>query len=103
MQIQTDSTRITRIVLPLDGRPLQLLRFVRAFRAANDYAPNLRDIAKHLGTSTSVVNYHITRLERDGWLRVPRDENGAMLAHTLKLTVKANMLLNQLERETGHV
>ena len=88
---------------PLDERPLQLLRFVRTFRAANDYAPNLRDIATHLGTSTSVVNYHITRLERDGWLHVPRDENGAMLAHTLKLTGKAYALLNQLERETAYV
>ena len=87
----------------LSERPLQLLQFVRAFRAANDYAPSVRDIAKHLGlNSTSVTNYHIKRLERAGLLHVPRDENGAMLAHTLKLTAEANALLNALEME-NHV
>ena len=84
----------------LDDRDRALLTFVREFRAANDYAPSMRAMAEHLRTSTSIINYRIRRLEQRGALHVPRDEYGAMLAHTLKLTAHAYGLLNAREPQT---
>ena len=87
----------------LDDRDRALLTFVRAFRAEFDYAPSMRQMAQHLDTSTSIINYRIRRLEKRALLIVPRDEYGAMVAHTLKLTSAAHALLNAAQTENAHV
>lgn len=88
---------------PFSDRERALLIYIRAFRTAHDYAPSMRQMAQHLDTSTSVVNYHIKRLETRGLLRVPRDEFGAMLAHTVNLTDQAHALLNvRAQTEVSH-
>ena len=88
---------------PLSDREHALLTYIRAFRSAHDYAPGMRQMALQLGTSTSMINYHIKRLETRGLLHVPRDEYGAMLAHTVNLTNKAHALLNvHAQMEVSH-
>lgn len=88
---------------PLSDRERALLTYIRAFRVAHDYAPGMRQMAQHLDTSTSIINYHIKRLETRGLLRVPRDEYGAMLAHTVNLTDNAHALLNvRAQTEVAH-
>jgi SOS-response transcriptional repressor LexA len=44
-----------------------ILRFIGSFSLANGVAPSYREIGNHVGiSSTSVVNYHVTRLEKKG-------------------------------------
>lgn len=65
----------------LSARRVELLDFIEDFWEGQGYGPTVRDIKRGLGwSSTSVVYYHINRLEGLGALR--RDENKA---RTLRL------------------
>lgn len=45
----------------------EILSFIKAFRAANDYPPSIREIGAATNlASTSTVHHHLTELERDG-------------------------------------
>lgn len=51
------------------------------------YAPTLRVLGRMVGIrSTSSVSWHIIHLSEAGYLITPTDSQGAMLAHTMKLT-----------------
>ena len=52
-------------------RYLEYLDFILEFWKIYRYSPSIRDIMEHFHTSTSVVHYHLSRLEVDG-LIMPR-------------------------------
>jgi len=55
---------------PLHERPRAVLDFIRGFVRRNRVAPSMREIMAGCNLSTtSVVNYYLERLERDGYLR----------------------------------
>ncbi len=59
----------------------RILECIRDFIWERGYPPTVRDIARELGiSSTSVVDYHLRRLERAGWIeRDPRSSRGIRL------------------------
>jgi repressor LexA len=58
----------------LSVRQQQMLQFIREFLHRHGYPPSIRDIAQAVGiSSTSVVDYNLRVLERDGYIRRARD------------------------------
>ncbi len=58
----------------LSGRQRQMLAFIREFVDEHGYPPSIRDIGAAVGiSSTSVVDYNLRVLEREGHLRRTRD------------------------------
>lgn len=54
----------------LSSKQKQMLAFLRKFREDKDYPPTVRDILKGCGiSSTSVVDYNLKILEREGHIR----------------------------------
>jgi len=52
----------------------QILAFLRRFREEKDYPPTIRDIVKACGiSSTSVVDYNLKILEKEGHIRRDRE------------------------------
>ncbi len=50
----------------LTGKQLQVLRFIRKYRAEHAISPTLEEIAKDFGVSKITVHEHLTHLERKG-------------------------------------
>ena len=48
----------------------QLLNHIKNYIRANGLPPTRRDLAAVMGTSTSVITYHLAALERDGFVTV---------------------------------
>ncbi|MBN1429838.1 MAG: repressor LexA [Anaerolineae bacterium] len=69
----------------LSGRQQAILEFITGFLEENGYPPTIREIGKACGiTSTSVVNYNLNKLERDGHLSRDREvSRGLRLADAL--------------------
>ena len=58
----------------LSSKQKQILAFLRKFREDKDYPPTVRDILKGCGiSSTSVVDYNLKILEREGHIRRDRE------------------------------
>jgi repressor LexA len=58
----------------LSARQQQMVQFIREFVHRHGYPPSIRDIATAVGiSSTSVVDYNLRVLEREGYLRRTRD------------------------------
>lgn len=58
----------------LSPKQKQILAFLRRFREAKDYPPTIRDIVKACGiSSTSVVDYNLKILEKEGHIRRDRE------------------------------
>lgn len=58
----------------LSGRQQAMLDFISNFIDKNGYPPTIREIGKACGiSSTSVVNYNLNKLERDGLLARDRE------------------------------
>lgn len=58
----------------LSSKQKQILAFLRRFREDKDYPPTIRDILKGCGiSSTSVVDYNLKILEREGHIRRDRE------------------------------
>jgi len=58
----------------LSSRQRRILAFLRKFREEKDYPPTIRDIVKGCGiSSTSVVDYNLKVLEREGHIRRDRE------------------------------
>ncbi len=58
----------------LSARQRQILDFINEFLDEHGYPPTVRDIGRAVGiTSTSVVDYNLRVLEREGFLRRTRD------------------------------
>jgi repressor LexA len=65
----------------LEDQQQRILECIRDFIQERGYPPTVRDIARELGiSSTSVVDYHLKRLEQAGWIeRDPRSSRGIRL------------------------
>jgi len=65
----------------LEGHQQRILECIREFIHERGYPPTVRDLARELGiSSTSVVDYHLRRLEQAGWIaRDPRFSRGIRL------------------------
>src|SRR4030042_2832863 len=58
----------------LSSKQQQILAFMRRFREEKDYPPTVRDILRACGiSSTSVVDYNLKILEREGFIRRDRE------------------------------
>jgi repressor LexA len=58
----------------LSSKQKQILAFLRRFREEKDYPPTVRDILRGCGiSSTSVVDYNLKILEREGYIRRDRE------------------------------
>jgi len=58
----------------LSSRQRRIMAFLRRFREEKDYPPTIRDILKGCGiSSTSVVDYNLKVLEREGLIRRDRE------------------------------
>src|SRR5438128_8428945 len=58
----------------LSERQRQMLVFIREFVEHHGYPPSIREIGDRVGiSSTSVVDYNLRVLERDGYLRRDRE------------------------------
>ena len=58
----------------LSDKQRRIIAFLRKFRDEKDYPPTIRDILKGCGiSSTSVVDYNLKILEREGYIRRDRE------------------------------
>lgn len=58
----------------LSGRQQAMLEFIKGFMEESGYPPTIREIGKACGiSSTSVVNYNLNKLEREGHLARDRE------------------------------
>lgn len=58
----------------LSTKQKRIMAFLRRFREERDYPPTIRDIVKGCGiSSTSVVDYNLKILEREGYIRRDRE------------------------------
>ena len=58
----------------LSQKQKRILAFLRRFREERDYPPTIRDILRGCGiSSTSVVDYNLKVLEREGYIRRDRE------------------------------
>ncbi|MEE8598745.1 MAG: hypothetical protein V3S69_04425 [Dehalococcoidales bacterium] len=54
----------------LSSKQQHIIDFIRSFLVDRGYPPSIRDILGGCGlSSTSVVNYNLTILEREGYIR----------------------------------
>jgi repressor LexA len=61
-------------VKQLSSKQKRMLSFLRRFRDERDYPPTVRDILKGCGiSSTSVVDYNLKILEREGYIKRDRE------------------------------
>ena len=79
----------------LSSKQQQILAFLRRFREGKDYPPTVRDILKACGiSSTSVVDYNLRILEREGYIRRDREVSRGieMLDKTQRRIVRVPLL-----------
>jgi len=63
----------------LSSKQKRILAFLRRFREEKDYPPTVRDILKGCNiSSTSVVDYNLKILEREGYIRRDREVSRAI-------------------------
>ena len=59
--------------MALSVRQEHMLKFIREFSLRNGYPPTIREIGREVGiTSTSVVNYNLDKLEKEGLIEPDR-------------------------------
>lgn len=84
---------------PLSKRQQNILRFISTYRAEFDRPPTIREIGKSVNiSSTSVVNYNLTRLEDLGYLN--RD---AEVSRGISFTDKALDFLGAMAEKANDV
>lgn len=67
-------------MIELTVRQQKVLDFITRYVRTHGYAPTLRDIAAHLGvTSTFGVNRHLDALEKKGWITKSGTSRGIVL------------------------
>ena len=79
----------------LSSKQQQILAFLRRFREEKDYPPTVRDILRACGiSSTSVVDYNLRILEREGYIRRDREVSRGieMLDKTQRRIVRVPLL-----------
>src|SRR5512139_3583331 len=75
----------------LSAKQENILKFIRDFATAHGYPPTIREIGHSVGiSSTSVVNYNLLKLEKEGLLeRNPTISRGLRLAGLAQTIVQA--------------
>jgi repressor LexA len=75
----------------LSDRQKGIIDFIRSFQRDNGYPPTIRQIGEAVGiSSTSVVNYNLNKLEKDGYLaRDLRVSRGLRLVETVEAAALA--------------
>ena len=77
---------------PLSDRQQKMLGFINEYVTQNSRPPTIREIGKAVGiSSTSVVNYNLTRLKERGYL-----EREAEVSRGLKLTRQASAVVGRV-------
>lgn len=77
----------------LTKKQAEVLRFVREYVAAHDYAPSYREIARGLGVSSpATVFEHIQSLKGKGYLDAERAARSVELSQKVALLAKAVLL-----------
>jgi SOS-response transcriptional repressor LexA len=65
---------------PLTARQLEVLDFIRAYRATNGYSPTMREIRDHFGwTSYGTVARHVVLLLKKGALSQDRNQKRGLV------------------------
>lgn len=60
--------------MPLSQRQKEIVRFIEGFTHRHGYPPSIREIGQAVGiSSTSVVNYNLNILQREGFIRRDRE------------------------------
>jgi SOS-response transcriptional repressor LexA len=82
------------------GKSIRVLRFIHGYKTENKYPPTIREVGEGCGiSSTSVVNYYVTKLIELGCLEKPQlSLNGHKKARFLQLTETG---LNNIGFETA--
>lgn len=93
MQLKTTSSTSR-----LTPRQLQLLKAIAGFQMSQCYSPTITELASELSISRSTVFEHIAKLRKKGLLSACPGR-----ARSLKLTSKAQELLNQLGRQNPNL
>jgi repressor LexA len=72
--------------MALSERQQRILEFIRKFTLENEYPPTIREIGMAVGiSSTSVVNYNLNILQREGYIMRNKDiSRGIRLSEGLK-------------------
>ncbi len=84
---------------PLSKRQQSILTFIYEYREEHDRPPTIREIGRAVGiSSTSVVNYNLTRLEERGYLN--RD---AEVSRGISFTDKANEFVGAVVEKVNDV
>ena len=85
--------------MTLSPRQEGILKFIREFSVGNGYPPTIREIGKQVGiSSTSVVNYNLDKLEKDGLI-----ERDRTISRGLKLAAGAASAMLRTMSETFRV
>lgn len=83
--------------MALSPRQESMLKFIKEFSARNGYPPTIREIGKEVGiSSTSVVNYNLDKLEKEGFL-----ERDRTISRGLKMVGMDTPRLALLARDGG--
>lgn len=78
---------------PLSERQQNILAYINDYVSENSRPPTIREIGTAVNiSSTSVVNYNLTKLKEKGYL-----ERDAEVSRGLKLTLRAKRFLGDLE------
>ncbi|MCA9874065.1 MAG: transcriptional repressor LexA [Ardenticatenaceae bacterium] len=84
---------------PLSKRQQNILRFIYEYREEHDRPPTIREIGGAVGiSSTSVVNYNLTRLEERGYLN-----REAEVSRGISFTDKATDFLGVVAEKVNQV
>jgi len=86
-----------RLANQLTPRQLQLLKAIHVFRASRCYSPTIAELASELAISRSTAFEHIAELRKKGLLSALPGR-----ARSLKLTSKAQKLLNCLNNDSSN-
>ena len=79
----------------LTRRQKEVLDFIKSFKDKEGYAPSLREIQKHLNIdSVSTAHYHISNLEKAGYLEKGEHQARSIDVHDYKI---ANTPKNKVE------
>lgn len=75
----------------LSERQKGIIEYIRSFQQENGYPPTIRQIGEAVGiSSTSVVNYNLNKLEKDGYLaRDLKVSRGLRLVETVEAAAQA--------------
>ncbi len=84
----------------LSERQKGIIDYIRSFQIDNGYPPTIRQIGEAVGiSSTSVVNYNLNKLEKDGYLtRDLKVSRGLRLVETVEAAAQALVSVIRIQK-----